>query len=186
MTKGTKIPIVVDTASLAYSEKKHLCFNFECFEPQGCSVRVQLDGNPVSLDSSKSGFQQGSHLFDVPLALEPTCSVIITFLTCEQEDPVLVMTCKLSVRRNLIVVSREAVVEDGRRVFLEDVYGIGNRGECVICLSEISDTTVLPCRHMCVCQECASFLLSQPPLDRKCPVCRANVGSLMHIEGQAV
>jgi hypothetical protein len=26
---------------------------------------------------------------------------------------------------------------------------------CVICLVNDRDTTVLPCRHMCMCQDCA-------------------------------
>ncbi|RLN95011.1 hypothetical protein BBJ28_00020615, partial [Nothophytophthora sp. Chile5] len=30
--------------------------------------------------------------------------------------------------------------------------------ECIICLSEPRNTTVLPCRHMCLCSECAEML----------------------------
>ena len=44
--------------------------------------------------------------------------------------------------------------------------------DCVICLSEPRDTTVLPCRHMCLCSGCAQQLVSTAT--RKCPVCRAS------------
>jgi hypothetical protein len=48
---------------------------------------------------------------------------------------------------------------NGTRYVLQEIYGIGNTAdgnnhedesgkECVICLSEPRDTTVLPCRHM--------------------------------------
>lgn len=53
--------------------------------------------------------------------------------------------------------------------------------ECVICLSNERDTTVLPCRHMCMCQECASALKTQT---NKCPICRMEIESLLHIKIQ--
>lgn len=34
---------------------------------------------------------------------------------------------------------------------------------CVICLVNERDTTVLPCRHMCMCHECAQVPAPQPP-----------------------
>ncbi len=68
---------------------------------------------------------------------------------------------------------------------IQDIYGIeagmpaeevvegvdeveGN--DCVICLSLPRDTTVLPCRHMCLCQQCARELRAG---NQKCPICRA-------------
>ena len=49
---------------------------------------------------------------------------------------------------------------------------------CVICLVNERDTTVLPCRHMCMCHECAQELRKQTS---KCPICRNHVESLLHI-----
>ena len=37
---------------------------------------------------------------------------------------------------------------------------------CVICLVNERDTTVLPCRHMCMCHECAQVPALQPPSAR--------------------
>ncbi|KAK9788571.1 hypothetical protein WJX73_002760 [Symbiochloris irregularis] len=50
---------------------------------------------------------------------------------------------------------------------------------CVICLVNDRDTTVLPCRHMCMCHECAQELRKQTS---KCPICRNHVESLLHIK----
>ncbi|GJJ71669.1 hypothetical protein EMPS_04019 [Entomortierella parvispora] len=51
--------------------------------------------------------------------------------------------------------------------------------ECVICLSEIKDTIVLPCRHFCMCSDCGDVLRRRPP--QKCPICRQIFQSLLHI-----
>lgn len=49
---------------------------------------------------------------------------------------------------------------------INEIYGIDNsvvmKGglqqtaeECTICISESIDTIIMPCRHMCICNECA-------------------------------
>lgn len=53
--------------------------------------------------------------------------------------------------------------------------------ECVICLSEPRDTTVLPCRHLCMCSGCANELRNQPQTN-KCPICRTPVSQLLEIK----
>ena len=56
-------------------------------------------------------------------------------------------------------VMKQILWVNGKRYELQEIYGIGNSvegevdandpgKECVICLSEPRDTTVLPCRHM--------------------------------------
>jgi len=50
--------------------------------------------------------------------------------------------------------------------------------ECVVCLNNPRDTTILPCRHMCLCHECADILRTQT---NRCPVCRSPVESLLHL-----
>ncbi|KAL8497487.1 hypothetical protein ACS0TY_020989 [Phlomoides rotata] len=69
-------------------------------------------------------------------------------------------------------VVKQILRVNGMRYELQEIYGIGNsvegefdgndpRKECVICISEPRDTTVLPCRHMCMCSECAKVLMFQ-------------------------
>lgn len=78
---------------------------------------------------------------------------------------------------------------------LQEIYGIElhekassssnaeveESSECVICMTEPRDTTVLPCRHMCLCSGCAKVLRFQA---NKCPVCREAVASFLHIKVQ--
>jgi hypothetical protein len=52
------------------------------------------------------------------------------------------------------------------------------RQDCVICINARPDTLFLPCRHMCICVECASTMLAG---DGKCPLCRQTFTSMMSI-----
>jgi len=77
---------------------------------------------------------------------------------------------------------------------LQEIYGIegqkaaqaggeggddANGRECVICMTDPRDTTVLPCRHMCMCSGCAKVLRLQ---SNKCPICRTHIESLLQIK----
>lgn len=92
-----------------------------------------------------------------------------------------------------VVVLKQKIWVAGVSYELQEIYGMegntGNSGqlgqggdgdydelegrECVICMTNGRDTTVLPCRHMCMCQECASALKTQT---NKCPICRCEGG----------
>ncbi|GBG71540.1 hypothetical protein CBR_g8958 [Chara braunii] len=86
-------------------------------------------------------------------------------------------------------VLKQKLWVSGQVYELQEIYGIDNGGgggeetgdtgkECVICLSEPRDTTVLPCRHMCMCVKCADQLRHQT---NRCPICRCVVESLLEI-----
>ncbi|KAJ2365637.1 hypothetical protein H4S01_003137 [Coemansia sp. RSA 2610] len=51
--------------------------------------------------------------------------------------------------------------------------------QCAICLSDDRDTVMLPCRHLCMCRECANTYRQQ---SNKCPICRTVVETILHIE----
>ncbi|MCL7050738.1 hypothetical protein MKW94_015890 [Papaver nudicaule] len=87
-------------------------------------------------------------------------------------------------------VVKQILSVNGMRYELQEIYGIGNSvdsdvdgndpgKECVICLSEPRDTTVLPCRHMCMCSGCAKVLRFQT---NRCPICRQPVDRLLEIK----
>eukprot|EP00252_Welwitschia_mirabilis_P026072 TRINITY_DN8367_c0_g1_i1.p1 TRINITY_DN8367_c0_g1~~TRINITY_DN8367_c0_g1_i1.p1 ORF type:complete len:374 (+),score=72.33 TRINITY_DN8367_c0_g1_i1:247-1368(+) len=87
-------------------------------------------------------------------------------------------------------VVKQILWVDGVRYELQEIYGIGSSAgsefdsndpgkECVICMSEPRDTAVLPCRHMCMCSECAKLLRLQT---NRCPICRRPVERLMEIK----
>ena len=44
---------------------------------------------------------------------------------------------------------------------------------CVICQDREKCIMILPCRHLCVCQDCQRPLLQQQPVT--CPICRRAV-----------
>ncbi|OAE24178.1 hypothetical protein AXG93_2752s1940 [Marchantia polymorpha subsp. ruderalis] len=86
-----------------------------------------------------------------------------------------------------VKVLKQTIWVDGIRYDLQEIYGIENSGgntaydgsdagkECVICMSEPRDTTVLPCRHMFLLG-CPMFkpLKSIPTLSSNVPGFRAN------------
>jgi len=52
-------------------------------------------------------------------------------------------------------------------------------GECVVCLSSVKDTALLPCRHLCLCHSCSIILQRNQPA--RCPVCRTTVEASVHM-----
>lgn len=92
-------------------------------------------------------------------------------------------------------VSKQKIWVENVSYELQEIYGLEQSGMvpavpgtsaddseerlCVICLVNDRDTTVLPCRHMCMCHECAQELRKQTS---KCPICRNHVESLLHIK----
>lgn len=48
--------------------------------------------------------------------------------------------------------------------------------ECVICLSNPKEVVILHCRHVCLCQQCATITSST--WSYQCPVCRGRVSAM--------
>ncbi|KAK7264519.1 hypothetical protein RJT34_32128 [Clitoria ternatea] len=89
-----------------------------------------------------------------------------------------------------VKVVKQILWIDGVSYELRELYGIGSSTaadfdnndpgkECVICMTEPKDTAVLPCRHMCMCSECAKALRVQ---SNKCPICRQPIEELIEIK----
>ncbi|XP_060582699.1 E3 ubiquitin-protein ligase MGRN1-like isoform X2 [Ruditapes philippinarum] len=85
----------------------------------------------------------------------------------------------------------------GLSYLLQEIYGIENKNnekvkdedgddddiedsgaECVICMSDMRDTLILPCRHLCLCSTCAESLRYQAS---SCPICRSPFRALLQI-----
>ena len=172
-------------------------------ETQEEANRVLFGANEDHEEERKEGEgEQREHYFDPSKAFESVdasiqaqttyCSVPQSLSTTEEN------LVKLQVVKQHIFVN-------GNSYELQEIYGIESNNNnnnsleqqhnmeqfqmqqqqeeddeimCVVCLSEPKDTTVLPCRHMCMCSECARALRFQ---SNKCPICRNPVESLLEI-----
>ncbi|KAL0128433.1 hypothetical protein PUN28_003602 [Cardiocondyla obscurior] len=92
---------------------------------------------------------------------------------------------------------KQKLYVDGLCYLVQEIYGIENKNtenakqqgsdedtedngsECVICISEVRDTLILPCRHLCLCNSCADSLRYQA---NNCPICRAPFRALLQIK----
>lgn len=94
---------------------------------------------------------------------------------------------------------KQKAMVDGFCVMIQEIYGIENKvkeqqtneavdddaddtstvSECVICMSELRDTIMLPCRHLCLCNLCADAMRTK---QNRCPICRANFHALLQIK----
>jgi len=73
----------------------------------------------------------------------------------------------------------------GRTFDLLELFGADSEGnECVVCMTEAKDTSVLPCRHLCLCKECANVLRVQH--NSRCPICRVPVDGLLELKSIGV
>jgi len=54
-----------------------------------------------------------------------------------------------------------------------------NSSTCVICLTDIRNVLLLPCRHLCLCGSCAENLKFQ---SSNCPICRIPFRALLQID----
>lgn len=53
---------------------------------------------------------------------------------------------------------------------------------CVVCQDAVKCVLVLPCRHMCLCVECAhQFLSARRRSQRLCPLCRTPIETIMNV-----
>lgn len=61
-----------------------------------------------------------------------------------------------------------------------EANGSGEGAECVICLSNPREVTILHCRHVCLCLKCASMTSSTWSF--QCPVCRGRVAAMVGLK----
>mmetsp|Transcript_19008 Transcript_19008/g.21308 ORF Transcript_19008/g.21308 Transcript_19008/m.21308 type:complete len:285 (+) Transcript_19008:2-856(+) len=59
-----------------------------------------------------------------------------------------------------------------------DVYDDSQK-ECVICYSNIKDTIVYPCKHICLCAQCTQVVRMQ---NSRCPICRRQADKFINIQ----
>lgn len=102
---------------------------------------------------------------------------------------------KMSDGSYIIKPIKQKQMVDGLCYLLQEIYGIENKInqksskdedneleetglECVICMSDMRDTLILPCRHLCLCRDCAESLRYQAS---NCPICRSPFHALLQV-----
>jgi len=151
-------------------------------------------------------FQQSSHVFQPDLYAEPdlvyspdkdVMPVVIHCVAEEGEEPrqshiTMAVVEKHSDGQFVMKTLKQKLFVDGLCYLLQEIYGIENKNtedviddevddtgaECVVCMSDMRDTLILPCRHLCLCNSCADSLRYQA---NNCPICRAPFRALLQI-----
>lgn len=92
-------------------------------------------------------------------------------------------------------IIKQVILINGMPFELKSIYGMVEEGEtvtgesadatviddpaqreCVICLTEESNTVIMPCGHFCICDECGRALVKAK---QTCPICRNNISNLI-------
>ncbi|XP_014772772.1 uncharacterized protein LOC106871024 [Octopus bimaculoides] len=57
-----------------------------------------------------------------------------------------------------------------------------DKRKCVVCQDHVKTVLILPCKHMCLCVQCANHIVRSSPPDRNvCPLCRTGIQKVMNI-----
>jgi len=84
---------------------------------------------------------------------------------------------------------KQKLIADGVVYLLQEIFGIENKdtcdadeengAECIICMCDLRDTVILPCRHLCICSGCAENLKYKL---NNCPICRSPFRALLQLK----
>jgi len=137
--------------------------------PQLDAITVRKDDQttpPTSSATSATKLQQH------PSTKKVTCQVTYGALIHCSDDTYVVKPLK------------QKIWCEGKSYIIHEIFGLENGEnetgrECVICMTDPRDSTVLPCRHMCLCSTCAEALRQQT---NKCPICRSTVKHIIQIK----
>ncbi|ORY86490.1 hypothetical protein LY90DRAFT_498715 [Neocallimastix californiae] len=110
-------------------------------------------------------------------------------IPAEAIDDIIKQTNEVSIKNNLYRLQEIYGFTDESDAGQVVTNDVNTSIECVICLSEPRNTIVLPCRHLCVCQDCADILCNQSRHDHRsnylstprCPICRQIFHSFLRI-----
>ena len=75
--------------------------------------------------------------------------------------------------KSIYGLTNDEGAEEGHEAFAEDD---NPEAECLICLTVSKDTLIMPCAHLCVCEDCGKQLVKAK---HTCPICRGNISSLI-------
>lgn len=187
-TEWIRCTASIDPRTMAY-KMDTLSFRVDSVERVTLSVFVngvlQSDGSVISDSSS------------VHEVLPP--STFISQVVEDTENTPLVLEVCTDAGRSISVLhisggrvvldSQFLLTSEGRVFGVKDIYGRqrpvskgdeAHKGaDCIVCMTSSATTVALPCRHLCLCGDCAVLLQAR---SNRCPICRSNVLKLVNIE----
>lgn len=177
-------------------QTKEACLNSETFHYKRGANQLFSQSTHV-LDPSKFSDEEWQY--------DPVKETIPVVISCVVEDDDHPCHCHMTyavVEKSsvdggyMIKALKQKQFVDGLLYLLQEIYGIENKqtdrskledpddevedsgAECVICMSDMRDTLILPCRHLCLCSNCAESLRYQAS---SCPICRSPFRALLQI-----
>ncbi|RZF45308.1 hypothetical protein LSTR_LSTR011124 [Laodelphax striatellus] len=174
-------------------------------EPSHSSETFYYKRGTGQLFSQPSHVFDPSQYSDEELSYNPDKEIIPIAIHCVAQEGTEELrqshTCIAVVDRHsdgtyVLKTLKQKLFVDGLCYLLQEIYGIENKtneiikggssdddtqdngSECVICICEVRDTLILPCRHLCLCNSCADSLRYQAS---SCPICRAPFRALLQI-----
>ncbi|XP_039292455.1 E3 ubiquitin-protein ligase MGRN1 isoform X2 [Nilaparvata lugens] len=173
-------------------------------EPSHSSETFYYKRGTGQLFSQPSHVFDPSQYTDEQLSYNPDRDIIPIAIHCVAQEGTDELrqshTCIAVVDRHsdgsyVLKTLKQKLFVDGLCYLLQEIYGIENKtnelikggsdddtqdngSECVICICEVRDTLILPCRHLCLCNSCADSLRYQAS---SCPICRAPFRALLQI-----
>jgi len=90
-------------------------------------------------------------------------------------------------RRNQLLVRMANAARAGTAATNKALCPNGNKLQdpCFVCRKVDATNAVLPCGHKCLCEKCASIIVSWPPQTRLCPICRKPLQSTLKVLAQS-
>ncbi|RKP18840.1 hypothetical protein ROZALSC1DRAFT_22837 [Rozella allomycis CSF55] len=192
-------PIILDfcliRGSLQFHAKENPTFEFKIKSSSYCSVKATIIHNDSKIDSDQIECAANIRPHDVKLLFNkmelPTNFSALINLENESSCKAVCYELQIDLHEQdkyISQIKNTEIYDYGKKYLLLEIYGcpnydndmntttntstdsLGTTRECIICMSEEKSVIVLPCRHLCLCGDCAEQLRSQ---SHKCPICRS-------------
>ncbi|KRX04319.1 hypothetical protein PPERSA_03559 [Pseudocohnilembus persalinus] len=172
--------------------------DYELKTNQKYTTKTQINfNNRPDMAYKHRSSQNLQNYWPIVIKIEQFNPIQVMYYYCEYEK---------SGNENIVKFVKQRLEKDNGAYIVQEIYGIDNtelihgqpiqdqqmnqlaneentNKECIICFTDLIDTVILPCRHMCICMECAKSIQQQKSRAKKtCPICRKQIESFLRIQ----